>query len=135
MYQQTIIVGNVGSCEMRYTPSGVAVTSISVACNEKWKNSDGQPQEKTTWYRCTAWRKLAEVCGEYVEKGMKVMVIGQMEQPNVYQNKAGEYVASLELTAKEVKFITRGGQQEVPLSSAGVQQQQQQPQAEEDIPF
>lgn len=137
MYQNTTIIGNVGSCEMRFTAGGVPVTAISVACNEKWKDAEGQQHEKTTWYRCTAWRKLAEVCGQYVTKGMQVMVVGQMEQPNVYQNKAGEYTASLELTAREVKFLgSRGESAQAPQQQATHQQAQPQQQTQDErIPF
>ena len=61
MYEQLTIVGNLGKDpEQRYTASGVAVTTFPVAVNRKWTNQDGTPGEETTWFRVTAWRKLAE---------------------------------------------------------------------------
>jgi single-strand DNA-binding protein len=105
-YQSTTILGNVGSsAEMRYTPSGVPVTNFSVAVNRRWTTTDGQQQEKTTWFRVTTWRKLAEVCGEYVHKGMQVLVVGEIEEPNVYTAKDGTQRSNLELTANTVRFV------------------------------
>ena len=61
MYQTTIVVGYLGrDPEMRYTSSGVPVTNFSIATTRKWTSQDGTPGEKTTWFRVTAWRKLAE---------------------------------------------------------------------------
>ena len=67
MYQQITIVGNLGQDpEMRYTASGVPVTSFSVAVSKRWTGQDGQKQEKTTWFRVTAWRQwqsyAANIC-------------------------------------------------------------------------
>ena len=100
MYQSITIVGNVGDTpEMRYTPSGVAVTNFSVAVNRKWTTEGGEPQEKTTWFRVVSWRRLAELCAEYLSKGRQVMVIGEMEEPSVYTAKDGTQRASLNVTA------------------------------------
>ena len=75
MWQKITIVGNLGSDpEMRYTPSGVPVTSFSVAVNRKVKLQDGSLQDKTTWFRVTAWRQLAETCSQYLSKGRMVPV-------------------------------------------------------------
>ena len=110
MYQQTIVVGHLGADPvMRYVPSGAAVTSFSVATTRKWTNADGTPGEKTTWYRVSAWRKLAEVCNQYLSKGRLVMVIGEASA-SAYMPKDGgsEPRASLELTAQTVKFLGKG---------------------------
>ena len=65
MYQQITLIGNLGrDPEMRYTPSGVAVTSFSVAVNRSWTGQDGQRQDKTTWFRVSAWRRQAETCNQ-----------------------------------------------------------------------
>jgi single-strand DNA-binding protein len=122
-YQSTTILGNVGNdAEMRYTPSGVPVTNFSVAVNRRWTTTDGQQQEKTTWFRVTTWRKLAEVCGEYVHKGMQVLVVGEIEEPNVYTAKDGTQRSNLELTANTVRFV--GGKREEG-EQAGPRQQEQ----------
>lgn len=107
MYQQVIIVGNLGrDPEMRYTASGVPVTSFSVAVSRRWTGQDGQRQEKTTWFRVSAWRQLAELCGQYLTKGQKVMVVGEIEDPNVWTDQQGNSRASLELTARDVRFLS-----------------------------
>ncbi len=78
MYQQIILVGNLGQDpEMRYTPSGVPVTSFSLAVNRVWTGQDGQRQEKTTWFRVTAWQREAELASQYLSKGRQVLVIGE----------------------------------------------------------
>lgn len=107
MYQNTVIVGNLGrDPEMRYTPSGIPVTNFTVAVNERWVDQDNQPQERTTWFRVTAWRKLAEVCNQYLSKGRQVLVEGRVSA-SAWQNQAGEPQAALELTARTVKFLGR----------------------------
>lgn len=105
-YQQTIIIGNVGRApEMRYTQTGVAVCNFSVAVTERW--TDAQTKEKresTNWYKVSAWRQLGETCNTYVTKGMQIMVVGTVEA-KAYINQAGEAVATLELTARDVQFL------------------------------
>ena len=106
MYQSTTIVGNVGrDAEMRYTPGGVPVTSFSVAVNRRWNDASGQPQEKTTWFRVTCWRKLAEIAAQYVKKGKLVLVEGEIEA-SAYTNREGAALGALELTANTVKFLS-----------------------------
>ncbi|GAB4337352.1 MAG: hypothetical protein Kow00117_19470 [Phototrophicales bacterium] len=105
-WHQTIIVGNVGrDPELRYTPSGTPVCSFSVAVSEKWNDRQSNEQrEKTTWYRVTCWRQLAETANRFVHKGMQIMVVGTVEA-NAYMNNAGEAAASLDLTARDVRFL------------------------------
>lgn len=106
MYQQITLVGNVGQDpEMRYTPSGQAVTSFSVAVNKSWVNADGQRQEKTLWFKVTCWRKLAETVSEYVKKGSKVLVVGEVEEARPWTDRDGNQRASLEVTANTVRFL------------------------------
>lgn len=107
MYQNTVIVGNLGrDPEMRYTPSGIPVTNFTVAVNERWTDQDNQAQERTTWFKVTAWRKQAEVCNQYLSKGRQVLVEGRVSA-SAWQNQAGEPQATLELTARTVKFLGR----------------------------
>jgi single-strand DNA-binding protein len=109
MYQSNlIIVGNLGrDPEMRYTPSGVAVTNFSVAVNETWTGQDGEQQERTTWFRVAAWRKLAEVCNQYLSKGRLVLVEGRVSASAWMPQDGGDPRATLELTARTVKFLGR----------------------------
>ena len=66
MYQQITLIGNLGADpEMRYTPNGLPVTSFRMAVSRNWTGQDGQRQEKTVWFRVTAWRKLAETASQY----------------------------------------------------------------------
>lgn len=110
MYQKTVIVGHLGADpEMRYTPSGVPVTSFRMATNRVWNNKDGERQEKTTWFRVTAWRRLAETCNEYLSKGRLVLVEGDIDA-SAWTDNDGECRASLELTARTVKFLGGGGE-------------------------
>lgn len=108
-YAKTIIKGNLGQTpELRQTNSGVPVTSFSVAVNESW-TKDGVKQDKTTWYKVTCWRRLAEVCAKYLEKGREVLVEGTMEMPTIWTDKDGNPRADLNLTAKMVDFGQRNG--------------------------
>jgi single-strand DNA-binding protein len=110
-YQQITILGNLGrDPEMRYTQSGTPVTSFSVATSQRWTDKDGNKQEKTVWFRVTAWRKLAELCSQYLTKGRQVLVVGEMEEPHVFQDKSGEYRSSLELTARTIQFLGGRGE-------------------------
>jgi single-stranded DNA-binding protein len=79
MYAKLIIVGNLGGDPtMRYLPDGTPVTNFSVAVNRRWNNADGTPGEETIWFRCTAWRKTAEVVNQYLAKGRQVLVEGRL---------------------------------------------------------
>ena len=80
MYQKTIVIGHLGKDpEMRYTPTGVPVTSFSIATTRKWTNQNGEPQEKTTWFRVTCWQKTAELAAQYLKKGRLVLVEGDID--------------------------------------------------------
>jgi single-strand DNA-binding protein len=129
MYQKTVIVGNLGNDpEMRYTPSGVPVTSFSVAVNRRWTDQNGDLQEKTTWFRVTAWRKLAEQCAQYLHKGRLVLVEGDIDA-SAWTGQDGQPRATLELTARVVRFLgSRGDTTLSEESSAGSVN-------EEEIPF
>jgi single-strand DNA-binding protein len=108
-FQQTMIVGNLGrDPEMRYTAQGVPVTNFSVAVNRTWTDNNGAKHEKVTWYRVSAWRRLAETCNEYLKKGRAVLVIGEMQEPRPYQGRDGEWRASLDLQARTVQFLGGG---------------------------
>lgn len=113
MYQKITLVGNLGrDPEMRYTPDGTPVTNLNVAVNRKWTDSDGEKHERTTWFRVTAWRRLAETCNQYLAKGRLVMVVGEMQEPKVWQGQDGEWHSSLNVTARMVKFL--GGRGDAP---------------------
>ena len=106
MYQKLILIGRLGrDPEMRYTQDGTPVTSFSVATDRHWTDKSGQPQKRTTWFKVSAWRKLAETCNQYLTKGKQVMVEGELSEPKPYQKRDGTYGASLDVTAYTVKFL------------------------------
>lgn len=110
-WSQTIIVGNVGRApEMRYLPSGVPVCNFTVAVNEVYGTGE-ERREKTIWYRVAAWRRLAETVNQYVTKGQQIMVIGTVEA-RAYTDNAGQPQASLELTARDIRFLGSKGERE-----------------------
>jgi len=132
MFQQCIIVGNLGrDPEMRYTPEGRAVTNFSVAVSRRWTRQDGAQGEKTWWFRVSCWGKLAETTNQYLKKGRQVMVVGEVDA-SAFAGQDGNPRASLELTAREVKFL--GGRDAARDSDAGYDTPDF-PQQEEDIPF
>lgn len=111
MYHQLIIVGNVGKDpEMRYTPSGQAVTSFSVATNRTYTTGGGEQVKETIWFRVSTWGKTAEVCNQYVKKGSKVLIEGRLTPdkstggPRIW-GEEGNPKASFEVTANTVRFL------------------------------
>jgi single-strand DNA-binding protein len=115
-FHTTIIVGNLGrDPEMRYTPSGQAVTSFSVAVSEQYTDGSGEKKKRTTWFRVSAWGKQAEVCNQYLKKGSKVLVEGRLTadpatgNPKTYQKQDGTTGASFDLTATTVRFLSSHG--------------------------
>lgn len=105
MYQQITIVGNVGrDATLKYTSSGIAVADFSVAVS-KVTGSGESRQEKTTWFRVTCWRNLGEIAGQYVKKGAKILVVGEVAASS-YVDKAGVTQVSLELTADNFKLLS-----------------------------
>lgn len=105
-WTQTIVVGNLGSDpELRYLPSGAPVCSFNVAVNEVWTDrQSNERREKTVWFRVSAWNQLAETCSQYLAKGRQVMVVGTVEARG-YTNNSGQAAASLELRARDVRFL------------------------------
>ena len=107
-------IGNLGrDPEMRYTQSGQAVTSFSIASTRKWNGGDGTKREETTWLRCSAWGKLAEVCAEYLAKGRQVYVEGRLQvdangNPRTFERQDGTTGASFELTVETIQFLGGG---------------------------
>lgn len=115
MFQQLIIIGNVGrEPEMRYTPQGIAVCDFSVAVNKVIGKGEGK-QEQVTWFKVTVWREKAEIASQWIKKGMKIMVIGEVKV-SAYIAKDGKAAGSLEVTADEFKFLGDGtkGEQKPP---------------------
>ena len=80
---KAMLIGRLGQDpELKYTQSGVAVVSFSIATGLKWKDTEGNWQERTEWHNCKAWRGLAETISNYLKKGSKVYVEGRLETSN-----------------------------------------------------
>jgi single-strand DNA-binding protein len=143
MYQKIIVVGNLGrDPEMRYMPDGTAVTSFSVATSRRWTDrATGQPVDETTWFRVNVWGRQAESTNQYLSKGSKVLVEGQITPdrntggPKLFTRQDGTVGSSFEIRADNVRFLSSrdeapyaGGSGEGYSDTAPAQE-------EDDIPF
>jgi single-strand DNA-binding protein len=100
------LIGNVGrDPEMRYLASGEAVTTFSVATNRRWTGQDSQAHEQTEWHAVVAWRKLAEQCGEYLEKGRQVYVEGRLQTRTWDDPASGQKRYRTEIVAEELVLL------------------------------
>ncbi len=113
MFQTIILAGNLGrDPEMRYTPSGQAVTSFSVATNRQYTNNNGETVKETMWFRISVWGKMAETCNQYLKKGSKVLVEGRLTAdaatggPRIWTGQDGAPRASFEVNAQTVRFLS-----------------------------
>ena len=142
MYHTLIIVGNLGKDpEMRYTPSGQAVTSFSVATSRQYTAGNGEQVKETVWFRVSAWGKTAEVCNQYLKKGSKVLVEGRLTPdkttggPRIFTRGDGSAGSSFEVTAATVRFLSsRGEADSGPMAGGGGMDMGEMP-PEDDIPF
>lgn len=130
---RVILLGNVGKDpEVRYNPSGVAWCQLSLATSRKWKNRDtGEQQEETEWHRLVFNDRLAEVVGEYIEKGSKVYVEGRLKTRK-WQDKEGRDVYTTEVIVDQMQMLGErrqgGDDREQP------QRQQRQPERQQSRP-
>jgi single-strand DNA-binding protein len=108
---KVILVGNLGrDPETRYTASGSAITNISVATSESWKDkSSGEKVEKTEWHRIVFFNRLAEIAGEYLRKGSQVYIEGKL-QTRKWQDKSGQDRYTTEIVGNEMQML--GGRSE-----------------------
>jgi single-strand DNA-binding protein len=112
---KVILVGNLGKDpELKYTPSGAAVANFSMALSEKYKDKDGNPQEKTEWVNIVAWKNLAEICGKYLTKGKQVYIEGRI-QTRSYDDRDGVKKYITEIVANNMQMLGGKGDS----SSAG----------------
>jgi single-strand DNA-binding protein len=102
---KVILVGNLGNDpEVRYGQSGAAITTISVATSESWKDKDGNPQERTEWHRVKFFGRLAEIAGEYLKKGRQVYIEGSLRTEK-YTDKSGVEKYSTDIIANEMQML------------------------------
>jgi single-strand DNA-binding protein len=107
---KVILVGNLGADpEVRYLPSGDAVTNIRLATTDQWKDKSGEKQEHTEWHRVAFFGKLAEIAGEYLKKGSQCYVEGRI-RTRKWQDKDGQDKYSTEVVADRMQMLgSRGG--------------------------
>jgi single-strand DNA-binding protein len=102
---KVILVGNLGNDpEVKYTQSGSAIATISIATSESWTDKQGQKQERTEWHRVKFFGKLAEIAGEYLKKGRQVYVEGSL-RTDKYTGKDGVERYSTDIIANEMQML------------------------------
>lgn len=102
---KVILIGRLGADpELKYTPSGAAVTNFNIATNEVWKDKDGNFQERTEWHRLVLWQKLAERANEYLKKGHRVYVEGQLRTRD-WTDKDGTKRYTTEVFVQQMQFL------------------------------
>ena len=115
MYQHLTIIGNLGrDAEMRYTPSGTPVTTLSLATNRTYKDAGGQQVKETTWFRVSIFGKTAENLTQYLTKGKMVLVEGHLTPdkktggPRMWQKQDGTWGASFEVFGNNIRLMPSG---------------------------
>jgi single-strand DNA-binding protein len=102
---KVMVIGNLGrNPEMRYTPSGKAVTSFSVATSRSWVNAEGERREETEWFNVVTWGNLAEICKQHLTKGQQVYVEGRL-QTRSWEGQNGKKHYRTELVANEMIIL------------------------------
>ena len=108
---KAILVGNLGKDpELRYTPSGTAVCTFSMATTDRFKNKQGEQQERTEWHNIVVWAGLAEICGKYLTKGKQVYIEGRIQNRS-YDDRDGNKRYITEIVANEMQMLSRAGDQ------------------------
>ncbi len=129
------LIGNLGKDpELSYTPSGVAVTKFSIATNERWKDQEGNLQEHTEWHNIVAWRKLAEICSQYLKKGSKVYLEGKIQTRSWDDKNTGVKRYSTEIIADDLIMLDNRGTNASAPEVASVSAEPQEPE-KDDLPF
>ena len=108
---KVILVGNLGKDpELRHPASGTAVCNFSLATTDRFKNKQGEQQDKTEWHNIVAWTGLAEICGKYLTKGRQVYIEGRIQNRS-YDDRDGNKRYISEIVASEMQMLSRSGEQ------------------------
>ena len=106
MLNKVMLIGNLGADpEVRFTSNGTTVAIFRVATTEKWTSKSGEAQQQTEWHNIVAWRRLAEICGEYLSKGSRVYIEGKL-QTRKWQDQNGNNRYTTEIVVKEMKMLS-----------------------------
>ena len=128
------LIGNLGKDpELKYTSAGVAVATFSIATSDSWKDQEGNIQERTEWHNIVAWRKLAEICGEWLKKGKRVYVEGKLQTRNYEKDGVKRYVT--EIVAEQLIMLDGAPKQQSESESSAPSHEAAPPAKEDDLPF
>ncbi len=129
---KVILIGRLGKDpDVRDAPSGDTVTNFSIATSEEWKDkSTGEKKERTEWHRIVAFRRLGEICGEYLSKGSQVYIEGRLQTRS--WEKDGETKYTTEVVASNVQFLGGGDPKN---TSTGKEEKKTEPSDHDSIPF
>ena len=137
---KAILIGRLGrDPEVRYTPDGTAVANLSIATSEEWKDkATGEKKERTEWHRIVAFRKLGELCGEYLSKGRQVYVEGRLQTRSWEKDGITRYTT--EIVASDVQFLgardsANSGEQSLTPQASGTSEASGSGTIDDDIPF
>lgn len=102
---RVMLLGRVGrDPEVRYTASGKAVATFTMATSQRWRDQDGNDQERTEWHRIVAWGRLGEICGEYLGKGKQVYIEGRI-QSREWEDQDGNKRTTFEIIANDLILL------------------------------
>jgi single-strand DNA-binding protein len=105
MLNKATLIGRLGKDpDVKYTPDGTMVTTFSIATDEQWKDKNGEKVQKTEWHKIVAWKKLAEICGNYLKKGSLVFIEGRI-QTRSWEDKDGIKHYTTEIVAVDMKML------------------------------
>lgn len=125
------IIGNLGQDpDVRYTPGGMAIATLSIATSEAWKDKQtGEKKEKTEWHRVKLFNRLAEVAGQYLKKGTKVYVEGRLQTDKYEKDGVTHYTTNI--ICQDMQILSGGAQRDAQQGSS--QQPDRQPGADDDL--
>lgn len=130
---KVILIGNVGQDpDARTTGNGVAVTGVSLATSESWKDKNGEAQEKTEWHKVVFWNRLGEIAAQYLTKGSKIYVEGKI-QTRKWQDKEGNDRYTTEIVGNNMQMLGSKPAEQSPKEK--IQRDYSEELTEDDIPF
>ena len=133
---KAILIGRLGvDPEVRYTSDGTAVASFRIATSERWTNKKGEKEERTEWHRIVAWRRLGEICGEYLSKGRQVYIEGRI-QTRSWEDRDGNKRWTTEIIASNMQMLgSPADQDKFKKDQEGGPDQGMDPGFDSDVPF
>lgn len=109
---KVILIGNLGADpEVRYTAGGTAMATFRLATTDQWTNKDGEKTDRTEWHRVVAWKRLGEICGEYLHKGSQVYIEGKL-QTRSWEDRDGVKRYTTEIVAQAMQMLGPPGREE-----------------------